>query len=139
MRNVFALLLFFSSAVCLAQRTELFALGGLNGAIIKTGNSVPSNHSRLYSPTFGVIGGIGSQYVLGETGFLYNVQGTRFIIPNTNKKRDLKLTYFDVPLMAVVAPENFRFFAGPQISFLSKAEHADSTTTNLEKISKRRQ
>jgi len=131
MKNTLAVILFFCSSTCLAQRTEVYALGGLNGAIIKTGSSVSSEHSRLYSPTFGFIGGIGSQYVLGETGILYSTQGTRITLVGSDKKRDIKLNYFDIPLLAVVAPENFRFFAGPQISFLNSAKQADTTATHL--------
>lgn len=129
MRNIFILILLFSSSVCLAQRTEIFALGGINGSTVKVGNSVPSSHARIYSPTFGVIGGIGSQYVLGETGLLYSTQGTKVTLIGSNKKPEIRLSYFDVPLLAVVAPENFRFFAGPQVSFLSRAEAADTTAT----------
>jgi len=106
-------------------------LGGLNGSIFKNGNSVTSDHSRIYSPTFGFIGGIGSQYILGETGILFSTQGTKLTLIGSNKKPEIKLNYLDVPLMVVVAPENFRFFLGPQISFLNSAKQGGTSVTDF--------
>jgi hypothetical protein len=126
MKSVFTISFLLINVLSFSQRAEIFALGGLNGSTVKIGNSVEADYSRLYSPTFGVIGGLGSQYVLGELGLLYSTQGTRINVISRDKKVDLKLRTLDVPLMAVVAPENFRFFLGPQLSFVTSSEQADT-------------
>src|SRR5262245_52731731 len=100
MKKVFTIVLVLASTLGFAQRTELYALGGLNGAVIKQGNSVLQEHTRLYSPTFGFLAGLGSEYILGETGLLYSTQGTRFSqtsLTTGTKKYDIKLRYLDVP------------------------------------------
>ena len=126
MKKFLTVLLCFYSAFGFSQRAEVFVLGGLNGSILKINNDINSDFTRLYSPTVGVLGGIGSQYVLGETGLLWSKQGMKSRIDNT----ETRLNYFDIPLMAVVAPENFRFFAGPQLSILHSAETKGTDITN---------
>jgi hypothetical protein len=126
MKKILTAAFIFSTLICYSQRAELFALGGLNGSTVKIGNSVTSDYSRIYSPTIGFIGGLGSPYVLGELGVFYSATGARINVASKDKKIDFKLHSIDVPLMAVVAPENFRFFLGPQISFLS-AEKTDTS------------
>jgi hypothetical protein len=131
MKKILTVVFCLYSAFCFSQRAEVFVLGGLNGSILKIDGNINSDYTRLYSPTFGVMGGIGSQYVLAETGLLWSRQGMKI----RSNKSELRVDYFDIPLMAVVAPENFRFYAGPQISFLNSAEtRGTDITPSFEKI-----
>jgi hypothetical protein len=132
MKKILVVVFIFSSTFCFSQRVEVFAIGGLNGSTVKVGNSITSDYSRIYSPTIGFFGGLGSPYVLGEVGVLYSAQGARINVGSKDTKVDFKLHSIDVPVMAVVAPENFRFFLGPQISFLS-AEKTDTSGMEVNK------
>jgi hypothetical protein len=129
MRNYILLFVFLFPAftVC-AQRYEILALAGVNGSIIKEAGA-NNSFTRRYAPHVGFLAGVGSEAVMFETGLLYSSKGTKIEVDNgltfpspfPASFNQVELNYLDVPFMAVVSPQSFRFFMGPQVSFLTSA------------------
>jgi hypothetical protein len=117
-----------------AQRSEIIIIGGFTGSIIRQDGET-SGFSRRYAPHFGILGGYGSSSFMIETGVLYCSQGTRINEFDFNfsgtRSSELAMNFLNVPVMVVVGPENFRFFAGPQFSFLTSAKFQDQKANEL--------
>jgi hypothetical protein len=119
---------FFTTSISFGQRFEILALAGINGSVMKE-SGAGNSFNRRYGAHAGFLAGIGSEALLFETGLLYSSRGTKISESNVSafpppfpaKFTKLELDYLDVPFMAVVSPQSFRFFAGPQVSFLTSA------------------
>lgn len=124
------IILSIMASVCLvvctyAQRTELYAIGGLSSAIMKENGSA-DKFRRHYSWHTGLLFDIGSDRVMFETGLLYSTRGTDIASVSGwpgmqfTDFTTLKITYLDIPAMVVIAPSNLRLFMGPQLSTMTR-------------------
>ncbi|MBL7858733.1 MAG: PorT family protein [Cyclobacteriaceae bacterium] len=122
-----ALLLSTSCFTAFCQKTELIFFGGLSSSIMKENGSRKS-FVRQYGGHLGVLGGVGSENVLFETGILFSARGTAFeessYIGFTSIEI-LRLNFLDIPAMLVIAPSNFRLFFGPQLSILTGGKYEE--------------
>jgi hypothetical protein len=117
-----------TASISFGQRYEILTLAGINGSVIKeTGSN--NSFNRRYGAHVGFLAGMGSEAVMFETGLLYSSRGTKisesnvsaFPPPFPTSFKKLELNYVDIPFMGVVSPQSFRFFFGPQVSFLTSA------------------
>jgi hypothetical protein len=147
LRAILSLLASVCLVVCSpAQRTELYAIGGLSSAIMKQ-NGTADNFRRHYSWHTGVLFDIGAENVMFETGLLYSTRGTDIGstsgLPGLNftEFTALKITYLDIPAMLVIAPSNLRLFIGPQLSTMTRVMYdgevmsSDQVSRNFNKTS----
>jgi hypothetical protein len=129
MRNSILFFTFlFPTFTVFAQRYEILALAGVNGSVIKEAGA-NNSFTRRYAPHVGFLAGVGSEAVMFETGLLYSSKGTKIDVntsftfppPFPASFTQIELNYLEVPFMAVISPQSFRFFMGPQVSFLTSA------------------
>jgi hypothetical protein len=131
-RQYVATLVFTVSTICsFSQRAELLVIGGLTSSIIRE-NGETSGYSRRYAPHLGFLGGYGSSTVMIQTGIIYSSQGARINSsdPFFTRSSALVMNFINVPVMVVAGPDHVRFFAGPQLSFLTSAKYGDATVHN---------
>jgi hypothetical protein len=115
-------------AITASAQIAIGLKGGLNLANI-TGEDVEENsmltafHGGVYATfNFGDRLGFQPELLLNGTGTTYDF--------GADGKLDFKTTYISVPMMLLFKiNETFNIQAGPQLSFLTKAEISDGTTS----------
>lgn len=138
-------ILLFMASVCLvvssfAQRTELYAIGGLSSAVMKE-NGDAASFRRHYSWHTGLLLDVGVDRVMFETGLLYSTRGTDIATItgwtglSFTDYTTLKITYLDIPAMVVIAPSNLRLFIGPQLSTMTRVMY-DGEVLTSEQVSR---
>lgn len=125
------------SIPALAQRIDMYAIGGYTGSTMHEKGSSGNDFGRRSGGHGGILFAVGSDNVLFETGILYSsrgstVKGVQFTQPASLSTgfEDLRMDFVDIPAMIVISPSSFRFFAGPQLSFLTYVSYDGNQLTD---------